>query len=860
MDRASIRSLRVGMSWVAPAALLMVVSVTAAAQQPRTARATHGHAFVENLGQWPSHIAFASRTNSGHVTASREGIGLHAVVERGDEVVASGVFLRFEGADLDNGVNAQLELDGVYSYFRGNDPAQWVRGARSFAGVRWPEVHPGVDVVLRSEGGALEYDLILAPRADLPRLVLRCEGATGARVTESGDLVLETPLGELRQQLGQTWQDAGGAREKLLARFVVLGQDRFGFEVPAWDRALALTIDPGLEWSTYLGSAQPGTNDLGYGVAAGPGGTVTLVGVTGWIDFPNTPTSYQNSHPRNTVGDWFVTRLDSASGAIIFSSLIGSYSDDRAFAVGVDTAGRTVVTGTARGEDFPTTTGAFQTFPIPMDGSRGIVLRLSPMGTDLEYSTYIQGTSNEGIHAYDDFFPSAVVIDESTGAVIVVGTGDGLLPTTPGAFDPVGDGVFWPSGYIARIDPTGSFLEWATFLGGTRADYIYAVALDSECRVAVTGRTDSRDFPITPGVFQPEYSSLPPTMGAPSLMSFLTVFEPSGSSLAHSTYFGAQGHIDFTNARALAAHPDGGWVMAGGTGSSSGEGAIAFFTTPGAYQENPGGEGDGFVVRFDEALTYPRFSTFLGGPGAEHIRAIAIDHSGVLSLSGNCFSGFPTTAGAAQLTNAGITDAFAARLSPDGSRLLYSSVLGGGDYDMGEAITVQPDGVTTVVGTTLSYDYPTTANALYPDYQGGQSEVFATTLDMMPTGVAPFGRSTPSCLGPVQLGVLSEPRAGAGDFGFYVSQAAPSSHGWLALGVRGGMHLLGGAQFLLDPTHRLLRRGFVTDSDGFAVIPLALSGVGIGTRLDAQVLVRRTAACPGAARLASSNGLRVDVH
>ncbi|HLK56991.1 MAG TPA: hypothetical protein VKU00_10520 [Chthonomonadaceae bacterium] len=98
--------------------------------------------------------------------------------------------------------------------------------------------------------------LLLAPHADLSRVVIRAEGASHITIERDGSLALETAAGTLRQALPRTWEQLPNRKTRLLAcRFRRIDARRYGFVAPGHDPARRLVVDPGLEWGTYVGGS-----------------------------------------------------------------------------------------------------------------------------------------------------------------------------------------------------------------------------------------------------------------------------------------------------------------------------------------------------------------------------------------------------------------------------------------------------------------------------------------------------------------------------------------------------------------------------------------------------------------------------
>ena len=206
-------------------------------------------------------------------------------------------------------------------------------------------------------------------------------------------------------------------------------------------------------------------------------------------------------------------------------------------------------------------------------------------------------------------------------------------------------------------------------------------------------------------------------------------------TLEYSTFLGGS-----SGEALLGATVDGaGHVFVAGTTGSAG-----FPVTAGAYSESMQGTSDGYVAELRADGGGLIYATFIGGTAPDTLNDIALDASGAAYVCGTTFSpDFPVTAGASQPEKAGSADAFAFKLDPTGSTLLYSTFFGGHLGETGLAIGVAPDGEACVVGSSYSTDLPVTAGAFDTTYNGaypttdafllrlsadGSSRVFATYL------------------------------------------------------------------------------------------------------------------------------------
>lgn len=257
------------------------------------------------------------------------------------------------------------------------------------------------------------------------------------------------------------------------------------------------------------------------------------------------------------------------------------------------------------------------------------------------------------------------------------------------------------------IDPV---LAYSTFLGGSNSASGSAIAVDEDGYAYVAGSTTSTDFPVTSGAYQ----TTPPVPTLPNSFIFVTKINKSGSALVYSTYLGDA----FATGLALDDQKNA-YIV----GNSYGPG---FPTTPHVFQSSNNGGIDVVVAKLSASGSHLLFSTYLGGSSDEvsTYNGIAVDAHGSVYIAGDTMSpDFPVTPHAFQTTFVGAgpnsfsgipQDAFVTKLNPTGTALVYSTFLGGNDFDEATGVAVDPAGHAFVTGHTFSTDFPTTPGALQP--------------------------------------------------------------------------------------------------------------------------------------------------
>src|SRR5438552_715220 len=265
----------------------------------------------------------------------------------------------------------------------------------------------------------------------------------------------------------------------------------------------------------------------------------------------------------------------------------------------------------------------------------------------------------------------------------------GSVKIPPGIFIPVNCG----DAFVIKLDPSGTRVLYASYLGGHGDDGGLAIAVDRNGSVYVAGYTGSPDFPIGSGAFQSKNAG-PPVVGglyglSPGGDVFITKLNPDGS-LAYSTFLGGTGNDTPGGIRV----DDAGFAFVAGT-----TGSADFPLAPSPLSIARGG---GFIAKISPAGDALSFSTYFPAP----VSGLAIDSSGSTYVTG-ATDGLPAaTPGAAQVKLGGATDGFASKLDPSGQRLMYSTYLGGSSYDYGVAIAVDSRGAAWIGGATRSENFP----------------------------------------------------------------------------------------------------------------------------------------------------------
>lgn len=434
-----------------------------------------------------------------------------------------------------------------------------------------------------------------------------------------------------------------------------------------------------LSWGTLLGHGD-GFSDSSA-IAVDPAGNAYVAGHV-WNG--------------NRGYDVSVAKLSSSGDRVLWLATLGGSNHEYAYDLALGSDGSVYVVGNTGSLDFPTTAGAYDT-TLAASSSYSLVdafiTKLNPLDGSLVYSTFLGGT-----RSFDEAY--AVAVDAS-GSVYVAGRtfpspywfGSDFFPTTAGAYDTTFNGS--SDAFVAKLSPAGDALLWATFLGGSAPSYselANAIAVDPSGNVYVAGRTESADFPTTPG-----------TISTGGVGSFVTKLSPGGDALLWSAVVDVVVDV---------ARDDAGDIYVGGYAT----GPSYYYV---AYVAKLSPEGD---VLFWNTLLSSDGVVGVGDSIVSLVRGVAVGAGGVHVTGYSRSSSFPTTAGAYDTTFSGLVDAFVTTINPTDGAVVYSTFLGGTGNDYGSDIAVDRTGNAYVVGETSSPDFPTMSGSA--DTTFGDRDVF----------------------------------------------------------------------------------------------------------------------------------------
>ncbi|MBN1273564.1 MAG: SBBP repeat-containing protein [Candidatus Aminicenantes bacterium] len=671
--------------------------------------------FVENQGQWDKRACFGTKIRGGtvffcqhkvvfsfkvkknHPGKKTDGRDKNVECEEYQSEIVRKRFLETEGDVRLKGINKK---QARFHYLNGRQPEQWSVDVPSFKKVIYENMYPGIDCIFSGERGALKSAYVVYPSGRAKDIVFMLDGVKKLSVDDSGRLVAKTAFGTLKENKPSCFQFIEGKKRTVSASYSLNKDNRISFRMGKYDKEKTLFIDPGLEYSTYLGGSQW---DRAYSVTVDSAGYAYLVGYTQSSKFPATSGAYDTTLSGSQ--DLFVAKFDPTGSSLIFCTYLGGSQWEYRGNIAVDSSFNIYITGETDSSDFPTTSGAYSN--LFFGGGDIVVVKLNPLGNGLIYSTFIGGWHEDR--------PYGLALDTSGSVPKVYITGTTWspdLPATPGAFKTYKSGPSEAFVLKLKLSGTGiSDLIYLTYLGGAGDEEGYAIAVDNNECAYVTGWSDSIGFPTVPGSFDTTYN-YPCT--------YVTKINPTGTGLVYSTWLG--GSLGGTG-RAIALRVSGNKAYAYVTGETA---SSDFPVTTGAMDQTfNGGTHDAYITRLSLDGDYLVYSSYLGGNGDDRAYGVALDSEHHIWVAGQTDStDFPVKADDYDTTFNGVKDVFLTKIASDGSMYLHSTYIGGSDNDQVTAIAIDTDNEAYLTGYTISPDYPT-----YHPFQAncaGEWDVFLT--------------------------------------------------------------------------------------------------------------------------------------
>ncbi len=544
--------------------------------------------FIENQGQADERIAYYIQSPGRSLYFTPDGHVLRLTQGKGADAKAHTIKVELVDAAPEC-IDGLARAPGIVSYFKG-PKENWKTAIPTHGKIGYVQPWPGIDLSYDGTNGILESIYTVAPHADPGQIKLRYSGQDGLRLDDEGNLVYTTSLGEIKETAPTLYQEIDGARLPVEGRYVLLDDTTVAFQVAEYNPDHVLIIDPTLIYAGFIGGDG---DDIGTGIAVDSAGNAY---VTGYTDSTAVTPPFVGGPDLTYNGgtyDAFVAKVNAAGTALVYAGFIGGSGDDIGAGIAVDSAGNAYVTGYTDSDQtsFPVLGGP----DVTHNGGTydAFVAKVNAAGTALAYAGYIGGSGDDigaGIAVdsagnayvtgytdsdqtsfpvlggpnltYGDGYDVFVAKVNAAGTALVyagyiggsgedIGTGiavdsagnayvTGYTDSDQTSFPVIGGpDVTYNGGahdaFVAKVNPSGTALIYAGFIGGSGDDIGAGIAVDSAGNAYVTGYTDSTatTFPVGDG---PDL-----TQNGGFSDAFVAKVNAAGAGLAYAGFIGGFG-------------------------------------------------------------------------------------------------------------------------------------------------------------------------------------------------------------------------------------------------------------------------------------------------------------------------------
>lgn len=633
--------------------------------------------FEKNQGQSDPRVKYLSRGAGYNIFLTSQGAEIVPSNARHQGEIIS---IRLTGSAKQPRLNATAPLTQKTNYFIGDDPTRHIVDVKNYGRIQYSSVYPGIDLVYYGNQQQLEYDLVVAPKADPKKIKLRFGGTHKITVTPEGDLNLGDPTKGIAFHKPLAYQDIDGERHPVEAGYILAANNEVSFKLGKYDTNFPLVIDPILSYATYLWGFMSG------GIAIDSSGYIYVAG-TMWTNTLPVVGGYKTSKIGNN--DAYVAKIDPSGAKVIYATYLGARrAITNGVGIAVDSAGNAYITGTTDSGAYPVTSGAYQT---TSSTGGAFITKLNAAGNALTYSTFVNGAN-----------PKSIVVDNN-GNAYITGSATSAFTSTPGAYQ-----TSYRGGFVAKLNSSGNAMVYATYLGGSSAsDFCNAIAVDAQGNAYVAGTTFSADFPTA----TPYQTALKGLKDA-----FVTKINPSGTTLIYSTYLGGSGN---EYGKGVTVDAAGQAYIVGLTNSAD------YPATAGVFQPNKGyadpAISNAFITKLSDTGTALIYSSYLGGPwcfrpgvyscfgifssgeGIDVATSVVVDAAGYAYIGGYATSSLFPLVDSIKPDNLGDGDnysaPFVAKITPSGDQKIYSTVFGVRATDnQVSALAIDANGNTYAIG------------------------------------------------------------------------------------------------------------------------------------------------------------------
>jgi len=522
---------------------------------------------VENKGQWNDAVLYKGEFSTGSFFIEPSGFTMYMKDTAGMRQLANYMHneagksvspfvlksvaykVKFSGASVHPVQVPEKPFSNYNNYYIGNDPSQWASGCKIYQSVLLKDVYPNIDVRYYSNAGAIKYDFIVHPGGNPGLIAMQYDGPVDLSV-KSGDLLVNTPVGQIRELKPYAYTITGTGRNDESVSYVLRG-NQVTLSVKKYDYTKTLVIDPSVIFVSFTGST---ADNWGYTATPGPDGSGFAGGIVFGDGYPVSPGAFDQTFgggqsegvvPGFDIG---IIHLSANGSQRLYATYLGGSGNEQPHSMIADQSGNLYVTGRTSSENFPTTNSNIG----PCGEEDIFVCKFNASGTQILRSVKVGGSGRDGVNIRPKYeAPSGVdairrnygddargeIIFDYSGNVIVAGcTQSTNFPATPGNGIQTSFGGGRQDGVIIKFTSNLSML-WASFFGGSGDDACFVASVNpNNGNIYIGGNTNGS---VLPG---PMTNVLYPSFNGGETDGFVTSVTPNGNAIVKTSYMGTSGN------------------------------------------------------------------------------------------------------------------------------------------------------------------------------------------------------------------------------------------------------------------------------------------------------------------------------
>jgi len=476
-----------------------------------------------NEGQWDDRIEYKLDIDYGEIIIEKDKFTYHLNNSKvrhhdhdesdhlPDSIQYHTITASFLGSNWQNSRTEENPSSHYRNYILGNDKSKWKSKVYSFSKVQMDELYEGIKLVLNTEGDELNYSFEIRPGIHSSVLQRKFEGQDLIEIDEEGNLHVHNRFGEIIESAPKAWNLIDGKRKQVAVNFLI-ENDIVSFEFPkGYDVTSTLVIDPNITFSSFTGST---ADNWGMSATPDANGNLFAGGVAFGAGYPTSVGAYDASFNGGVV-DISIFKFTADGSGMIYSTYLGGVGSETPNSMICAPNGELFIFGLTSSIDFPMAgtpyRSTFSGGPNVTGNANGLgfsegsdlyIARLSADGSSLLASTYMGGSSTDGLNIgglkynYGDQFRGEIVLDAANNVYVTSSTSSTDFPVLMGVQGTLGGGQ---DAVAFKMAPTLNTLFWSTYFGGAGNETGNSIQLSSAGDVYLVGGTATSNLVFNSG-------------------------------------------------------------------------------------------------------------------------------------------------------------------------------------------------------------------------------------------------------------------------------------------------------------------------------------------------------------------------